>query len=109
MLIKTRVRDGVTLLDLDGKIDDGDVALHQAMRGALAAGVHKFLLNLGGVTGLDSSGVGELIVLYTTATHRGAIVKLENLPPGSDILCIAQLHTVFEVFDDEDKAVGSFA
>jgi anti-sigma B factor antagonist len=108
MLIKTRTRDGVTVLDLNGRIDDGDAVLHQAMRAALSAGVHKFLLNLGAVTDIDSSSVGELVAIYTMVT-RGAIMKLENLPPGTDLLCLSQLITVFEVFENEDEAIRSFA
>lgn len=109
MLIKTRTRDGVTVLDLNGRIDDGDAVLHQAMRAALSAGVHKFLLNLGAVTDIDSSSVGELVAIYTMVAQRGAIMKLENLPPGTDLLCLSQLITVFEVFENEDEAIRSFA
>jgi anti-sigma B factor antagonist len=109
MHIKTRARNGVTILDLNGKIDDGDVALRRAVQAALGDGASKFLLNLGGVMDLDLPGVSELVVVHTMATNRGARIKLENLPPGGDILSITQLITVFEVFDDEDDAVASFA
>jgi anti-sigma B factor antagonist len=109
MFIKTRTTGGVTILDLNGRIDDGDAVLHEAMRGALSAGVHKILLNLGAVTDIDASSVGELVALYTTVTHRGAIMKLEHLPPGTDLLCVTQLITVFDVFEDEHEAIRSFA
>lgn len=114
MLIKTRIRDGVTVLDFNGEITGGDMALRKAMREALDAGAIKILLNLSGITSGDSSGlydfVGELIGAYTTATHRGARMKLANLPPvvNDDILAVTQLITVFDVFDSEDEAVRSF-
>jgi anti-sigma B factor antagonist len=59
---------------------------------------------------IDSSGIGELVSAYTTATNRGAKLKLANLPAKvSDILTITQLITVFDVFDSEAEAVQSFA
>ena len=67
------------------------------------------LINLKDVTTIDSSGVGELVSAFTTATNRGGKLKLLNLPAKvNDILQITQLITVFEVFDSEDEAVRSF-
>lgn len=114
MLIKIRVRYGVTILDFNGEITGGDMALRKAMGEVLGTGAIKIVLNLGGVAGGDSSGlhdfVGEMIGAYTTATNRGARMKLANLPPviNDDILVVTQLITVFEVFDSEDEAVRSF-
>ena len=69
----------------------------------------NILFNLGGVNFMDSSGVGELIAAYTTLSNRGGSVKLLHLSPKVyDVLQIAHLLTVFEVFDDEDKAIASF-
>ncbi len=111
MTIQKRVRDGVTILDVEGKITigKGDVALREAVQAALADGATKLLIGLGRVTTVDSSGVGELVSAYTTVTNRGGKLKLVNLPPKvNDILQITQLITVFEVFDGEDEALGSF-
>ena len=58
---------------------------------------------------IDSSGVGELVGCYTTATHKGAKLKLQNLPPKiSDVLTVTQLITVFDVFTNEKEALASF-
>jgi anti-anti-sigma factor len=71
--------------------------------------VKSLLVNLGKVTHLDSSGVGELVSSYTTATSRGAKLKLVDLPPKvRDVLTITQLNTVFDVYDTEDEAIASF-
>ena len=79
------------------------------MQGHLAAGVSKLLVNLKDVTTIDSSGVGELVSSFTTATNRGAKLKLLNIPPKvNDVLTVTQLITVFETFDREDEAVRSF-
>ena len=111
MKINVRQREGVTILDLKGKITIGvgDVALRNAVHEALGAGAKNILINLGAVSTLDSFGIGELVSTYTTVTNRGGKLKLVNLPPKvADILQITQLITVFEVFDDEDEAVKSF-
>jgi anti-anti-sigma factor len=111
MKIEKRNRDGVTVLDLGGKITigKGDVALREAVQQTLESGAAKVLINLQDVTTIDSSGVGELVSAFTTATNRGAKLKLANLPAKvNDILQITQLITVFEVFDSEDEAIRSF-
>lgn len=111
MKINERQRDGVTILDISGKvtIGEGDIALRQAVRHALDAGAKNLLVNLSDVTTIDSSGVGELVSSYTTVTNRGGKLKLLNPPQKvGDILQITQLITIFEVFDDEAAAIASF-
>jgi anti-sigma B factor antagonist len=111
MKVNVRQRDGVTILDLKGKITIGmgDVALRNAVQEAINSGATKVVINLKDVTTIDSSGVGELVSAFTTATNRGVKLSLANLPSKvSDILQITQLITVFDVFDSEDEAVRSF-
>jgi anti-sigma B factor antagonist len=111
MKIDKRVRDGVTILEVEGKITigKGDVALREAVHEALAGGATKLLIDLGRVQTIDSSGVGELVSAFTTVTNRGGRLKLLNLPPKvNDILQITQLITVFETYDNENEAVASF-
>lgn len=111
MNISARHRDGVTILDPKGKITIGvgDVALREAVQQALGAGAKNILVNMDGVTVIDSSGIGELVAAYTSVTNRGGKLKLVNLPSRvSDILQITQLISVFEVHDDEDEAIESF-
>jgi anti-sigma B factor antagonist len=110
MKVNVRQRDGVTILDLKGKITIGvgDVALRNAVQDVINSGANRVIINLHDVTTIDSSGVGELVSAYTTARNRGAQLRLENLPAKvSDILQITQLITVFDVFDTEDEAVKS--
>ena len=112
MKVNMRTHDGVTILDLKGKITIGvgDVALRNAVQEALASGATKLLINMGEVTTIDSSGIGELVSAYTTATNRGAKLRLYSLPEKvTDILTITQLITVFDVYDNEDEAIRSFA
>jgi anti-anti-sigma factor len=112
MKVNTRQKGDVTILDLKGKITigAGDIALRNAVQEAINGGAKSVIVNMAEVTTIDSSGVGELVSAYTTATNRGAKVKLANLPAKvQDILHITQLITVFDVFDSEDEAVASFA
>ena len=111
-MINVRKRDDVTIIDVKGKvtIGAGDLELRNAIHQAVNDGSKKVVVNLGGVSTIDSSGVGELVSSYTTVTNRGAKLKLVNLPPKvQDVLTITQLITVFDVFDTEDEAVRSFA
>jgi len=111
MKIDVRHQEGVTILEPKGKITigAGDVELRRAVHEALDAGVTKILMNLGSVTTIDSSGIGELVSAYTTVTNRGGKLKLVSLPPKvSDILQITQLISVFEVFETEQEALETF-
>ncbi len=112
MKFNVRQNGDVTILDLSGRITigSGEEALRNAMQDILNSGAKKVVINMGGVTMIDSSGIGELVSAYTTATNRGTKLKLANLPAKvSDILTITQLITVFDVFDREAEAVQSFA
>lgn len=111
MKISARHSKGVTILEPTGKltIGVGDVALRDSVHETLEAGSKNILVNLAGVTTMDSSAIGELVSAYTTVTHRDGKLKLLNLPPKvQDIMQITQLVTVFDVFDDEEEAVDSF-
>jgi anti-sigma B factor antagonist len=111
MKVNVRQRDGVTILDLKGKITigTGDIALRNAVQDAINSGAKNVLINMTDVSTIDSSGVGELVSAFTTATNRGARLKLANLPAKiTDVLTITQLITVFDVYDSEDEAVRSF-
>lgn len=111
MKIEMRHRGGVTILAPKGKITIGvgDVALRQAVLEALEAGNRNILIDLSGVTTMDSSGIGELVSTYTTVTNRGGKLKLLDMPAKiADILQITQLITVFETYEDEEEAIASF-
>jgi anti-sigma B factor antagonist len=112
MKLKTRQVDGVTILDCSGRITlgEGSVQLRDAVRDLLAKGSKQILLNLGEVTYIDSSGIGELVSAYTTVKNQGGDLKLLNLTKKvHDLLQITKLYTVFDVKDDEASAIASFA
>jgi len=103
--------EGVQIIKLQGKITigAGDVQLRDVIMSSLDQGQSKILLDMGEVTTLDSSGIGELVGAFTTVTNRGGKLKLLHLPTKvSDLLQVTQLITVFEVYEDEKQAVASF-
>src|SRR5499427_2645500 len=111
MKISTRQVDGVTILDLGGRITlgEGSVQLRDSVRDLLAKGQKKILLNLGEVNYIDSSGIGELVSAFTTVTNSGGQLKLLNLNKRvKDLLQITKLYTVFDVHEDEAAAIRSF-
>lgn len=112
MDIKERVVDGVSVLDLSGKIvlGEGDGQVRERIKDLLSDGQRKILLNLGDVTYVDSAGLGALISSYTTTKREGGQLKLMNLTKRiQDLLAITKLITVFDTYDTEQEALDSFS
>jgi anti-sigma B factor antagonist len=112
MKSNTREVGGVAVVDLNGRITlgEGSVVLRDQVRDLLAKGQKKILLNMGEVSYIDSSGIGELVSALTTVRNQGGELKLLNLTKKvHDLLQITKLYTVFDIKDDEAAAVGSFA
>ena len=110
--LTTRQVGDVTVVDAVGRITLGEGAstFRDSIRDLAASGHKKLLLNLAEVSYIDSSGIGELVSGFTTVANQGGTVKLLNLTKRvQDLLQITKLYTVFEVHDDEAKAVRSFA
>ena len=108
MKATTRDVNGIAIIKLDGKITIG--AGDQQLRDVIAgASSNKILLDLSGVTTIDSSGIGELVGSYTTVTNKGGKLKLLHLPAKlNELLHVTQLITVFEVYENEQEAIASF-
>ena len=111
MKATTRSIDGVEIINLQGKITigSGDSQLREVITNALNSGKNNLLLDMSGVTTIDSSGIGELVGSYTTVTNRGGKLKLLHLPAKlNELLHVTQLITVFEVYENEQDALKSF-
>ena len=112
MKIKTRQVDGITIMDCSGRITlgEGSVQLRDAVRDLLSKGSKQILLNLGDVTYIDSSGIGELVSAFTSVRNQGGELKLLHLTKKvHDLLQITKLYTVFDVKDDEAGAIAAFS
>jgi anti-sigma B factor antagonist len=111
MKASTRLVDGIAVVDLSGRITlgEGSVILRDTIREVVAQGHKKILLNLGDVTYIDSSGIGELVSGFTSVRNQGGELKLLNLTKKvHDLLQITKLYTVFDIKDDEAAAIASF-
>jgi anti-sigma B factor antagonist len=109
--IRERNVGEVVILEMFGKITigEGSVQLRDSVGKLLDASRNKIILNLSGVTYMDSSGIGELVSRYTTTKNAGGRLKLLNLPKKiKDLLMITKLLTVFEIYEDEQAALDSF-
>jgi anti-sigma B factor antagonist len=109
--ITERRNDQVTILDLEGNIRLGEGAadLRQYLRLLVEKGEKKILLNMAGVSHIDSSGLGELVSSYTTLHNAGGELKLFRLSGRvHELMTMTKLLTVFDVFDSESEALESF-
>ena len=103
--------EGITVLECSGRIVFGDeaAALREQVKDLVAKGKKQIVLNLAGVTYIDSGGLGTLVALYTTARNAGGAIKLAALTQRvGDLLQVTKLLTVFEVFDTVEEAAKSF-
>jgi anti-sigma B factor antagonist len=112
MQIAERAAGNVKVLDLSGQItlSKGDDQLFKDKVNSLVHQGHtKILVNMAGVTAVDSAGLGELVGAYTTVTKAGGTMKLVNLTKRlHDLLSITKLLTVFDTFDSEQDALSNF-
>lgn len=101
----------VTVVDAVGKIIMGEsaVMLRDGIRELIDRGKNKIILNMAGVSRIDSYSVNELTSALTTASNKKGGFKLLNLTKRiKDLLQIFRMYTVFETFDSEEEAVASF-
>ncbi len=111
MELQERHVGDVVVLDISGQLTLGDdsVRLRDKINSALHQGSRNILLNLGGVSYIDSGGLGELVSSFTTVKRENGSLKLFNLGKQSqDQLTITKLVTVFDTFDTEQEGVNSF-
>ena len=111
LIIHPRQVDHVTILDISGRITLGEEldTLRNSIRTLLAEGKKRIILNLARVDYIDSSGVGELVGCFTTVRNQEGELKLLNLTQKvKDVLHVTKLYTVFDIKDDEFKAIKSF-
>jgi anti-sigma B factor antagonist len=111
MKASSRQVNGVAVVDMSGRITlgEGSVVLRDTVRELLGKSEKKILLNLGDVTYIDSSGIGELVSAFTSVRNQQGQLKLLKLTKKvHDLLQITKLYTVFEIYDDEAAAIASF-
>ncbi|MGH9714409.1 MAG: STAS domain-containing protein [Candidatus Acidiferrales bacterium] len=113
MALRMSERDvnDVTAVDIEGRIVLGEEsnAFREKIKGLLAAGKKKIVLNLANVSYIDSAGLGTLVATFHSARSQGATLKLAHLGAKfKEVLQVTKLMTVFDTYDSEDLAVKSF-
>jgi anti-sigma B factor antagonist len=111
LIIREREKEGVRILDLKGRLTVGDevALLRERLRAEAEAGRRQIILNLEEVDYIDSTGLGSLVICYTSLQKAGGALKLLNLNRRNiELLVLTKLTTVFEIFNDEQDAVNSF-
>ena len=109
--IEQREREGITILEMKGRITVGKeaTALREKIAELTAASVRNVVLNLANVDFIDSTGLGALVVCATSARKAGGAVKLVSLNRRNiELLVMTKLATVFEIFNDEQDAINSY-
>ena len=109
--IHQREREGVTILDLKGRITVGKEAgtLRETCSALNTAGTRNIVLNMAGVDYIDSTGLGALVVCATSLRKNSGNIKLLNLNRRNiELLVMTKLATVFEIFNDEQDSVNSY-
>jgi anti-sigma B factor antagonist len=111
MEITTREFDRVVVVDVVGKLttSEGRTQLRDLIHVFSGTGHKRFLINLAGVDYVDSSGMGELVRCFSTVRQRGGEMKRVQVNKRvADLLQITRLNTLFEIYNDEKVALGSF-
>ena len=111
MQMSERKVGGITILDIGGKMVASDTGgqLKDKVTSLVAAGQKQIILNLGNLTYVDSSGLGEMVACHGTAMKGGGAVKLANTGKRlQDLLVMTKLLTVFDSHDSEEEAIKSF-
>ncbi len=112
MRASIRQVEGVVIVDLSGriKLGEGSSVLRDTVKDLLGKGQKNILLNLGDISYIDSSGIGELVSAFTSVRNQGGELKLLHLTKKiTDLLQITKLYTVFDVKDDEVEAISAFS
>jgi anti-sigma B factor antagonist len=103
--------NGITVLDIEGRIVLGEESnsFREKVKGLLASGKKKIVLNLAQVTYIDSAGLGTLVATFHSARSQGAVLKLANLGAKfKEVLQVTKLMTVFDTYESEAAAIQSF-
>lgn len=112
MQLEERIVGNVAIVKITGDITlnkGGDVLLKDKVQSLIQQGHKNLLVDLSGVSYVDSAGLGELVQAYATTKNRGGALKLVNVTKRlRDLLVVTKLLTVFDTYDSEAAAVASF-
>lgn len=108
--ITESTREGVLILSLKGRVTAGESnALREKVDQGIAAGLNNVIFDLTHVDYVDSTGLGGMVICYTTLKRHGGMLKLVNPNKRNiELLALTKLYTIFDVFTEQLDAVNSF-
>lgn len=114
MQIQTRVIGPVTVLDMSGRVvlsePGSDAQLKDSVAGLVASGARQVIINVAGVTDIDTSGLSALVSTNITIARTGARLKLIGLTPRlRHLLHVTRLDAVFDICETEQQALDGFS
>ena len=110
LTLNTRQVDGHIIVEASGQIEAGEscLQLHEFAKRLISGGGRFFVLDMAGISYMDSAGLGLLLSIYATIRNQGGHLKLLNVGATvKEALTITNLIQVFEIFEDEDRAIAS--
>ena len=111
LYIVEKLMGGIILLDMRGRITLGreTEAFRRKIRELIDAGYKRLILDLGGITYIDSVGLSILVASFASVRKQGGDLKLLRLPQGvHQLLQITRLVTVFEIHESLESALQAF-
>lgn len=111
MEIQRREREGITILDLKGRLAVGEscTLLRESVNEQIAQGNKQVILNLQHIDYIDSTGLGSMVICYTSLQKIGGGLKLVNLNRRNlELMLLTKLSTIFQIFAEEQESVNSF-
>jgi anti-anti-sigma factor len=108
--IKESVVEGVAILALKGRLTVGEAnSIREKINADVAAGRVNAILDLSHVDYVDSTGLGSMVICFTTLKKAGGALKLVNPNKRNvELLLLTKLHSIFEVYTEVTDAVNSF-
>ena len=110
MGLRIRESDGITILDIDGRVDINSSDIIEMVGWLTNSGKVNIVLNLENADLVDYSGLSVLTIAYKNVTnHKGRLKFLHVALPVIELFKVVKLDSVFEVYSDEESAVKSFS
>lgn len=109
LILNTRKVNGHIIVEATGQLQSGEscLQLRELAKRLSCEGGRQVILNMAGISYVDSSGLGLLLSIYATIKNQGGELKLMNVAPRvQEQLRITNLLHVFDIFEDESRAIA---
>ena len=109
LILNTRKVNGHIIVEANGRLESGEpcIQLRELAKRLTSDGGRTFILNMQGISYMDSAGLGLLLSIYATIKNQGGELKLLNISSRvEELLRVTSLTDVFEIFEDENRAIA---